>query len=146
MIPGGCWIRAAGLDELPQLLNVLRGEMSLVGPRPCLPQEFERYENWHKARVYIPPGLTGYWQVNGKNKTSFKQMVELDLLYAERMSLGLDLAVMLATIPALILQFVEARSRCIQDDLRNSNGLQAARPAPPLNEASEPLNPSAEAA
>jgi len=146
MIPGGCWLRAAGLDELPQLLNVLRGEMSLVGPRPCLPQEFERYEDWHKGRVYVPPGLTGYWQVNGKNKTSFKQMVELDLLYAERMSLGLDLAVMLATIPALILQFVEARSRCIRDDLRNSKSVHPPLSTPFLNGASEPLNTSSKAA
>lgn len=146
MIPGGCWIRAAGLDELPQLLNVLRGDMSLVGPRPCLPEEFEHYEDWHKGRVYVPPGLTGYWQVNGKNKTSFKQMVELDLLYADRMSLGLDLAVMLATIPALVLQFVEARSRCIQDDLHNRHATQTTHPAPLLSEASQPLNTSAEAA
>lgn len=145
MIPGGCCLRASGLDELPQLLNVLRGEMSLVGPRPCLPQEFERYEDWHKGRVNVPPGLTGYWQVNGKNKTSFKQMIELDLLYANRMSLGLDLAVMLATIPALVLQFVEARSRCVQDDLPNRDRAPAAR-STHLDEASESLNTSAKAA
>lgn len=146
MIPGGCWLRAAGLDELPQLLNVLRGEMSLVGPRPCLPQEFERYEDWHKGRVYVPPGLTGYWQVNGKNKTSFKQMVELDLLYAERMSLGLDLAVMLATIPALILQFVEARSRCVQGNCHTGNRARPTLPTPFLNGASKPLNTPSQAA
>lgn len=145
VIPGGCFLRASGLDELPQLLNVLRGDMSLVGPRPCLPQEFERYEDWHKGRVNVPPGLTGYWQVNGKNKTSFKQMVELDLLYASRMSLGLDLAVMLATVPALILQFVEARSRCVQNDLRHKERAPASG-SPHLNESSESLNTSAKAA
>lgn len=125
VIPGGCCIRASGLDELPQLFNVLCGEMSLVGPRPCLPEEFKRYEDWHKGRVMIPPGLTGYWQVNGKNKTSFRQMVELDLLYANRMSLGLDLAVLLATIPAMLLQFVESRSRCIKADLRKRDRKEA---------------------
>lgn len=147
MIPGGGWIRATGLDELPQLLNVLCGEMSLVGPRPCLPEEFEHYEDWHKERVYVPPGLTGYWQVNGKNKTSFKQMVELDLLYAQQMSLGFDLAIMFATIPALILQFVEARShRSMLEDRRNLHRQQTERSAPSLDEASQPLNTSPEAA
>jgi exopolysaccharide production protein ExoY len=129
MIPGGCILRASGLDELPQIFNVLRGEMSLVGPRPCLPAEFERYEDWHKARVFVPPGLTGYWQVNGKNKTSFKQMVELDLLYAERMSLGLDLAVMVATVPALLLQFVETRNRCVREDRRQRGRVPGAQPS-----------------
>jgi exopolysaccharide production protein ExoY len=127
VIPGGCCLRASGLDELPQIFNVLRGEMSLVGPRPCLPEEFQRYDDWHKGRVYVTPGLTGYWQVSGKNKTSFKQMIELDLIYASRMSLGMDLAVMLATVPALLLQFIETRSRCVRDELRKSECAQVPR-------------------
>ncbi len=127
VIPGGCTLRASGLDELPQIFNVLRGEMSLVGPRPCLPEEFQRYDDWHKGRVYVTPGLTGYWQVSGKNKTSFKQMIELDLIYASRMSLGMDLAVMLATVPALLLQFIEARSRCVRNELRKSECAHAPR-------------------
>jgi lipopolysaccharide/colanic/teichoic acid biosynthesis glycosyltransferase len=65
IIPGGRTLRATGLDELPQLFNVLRGEMSLVGPRPCTPNEFKKYQGWQKERVNVPPGLTGYWQVNG---------------------------------------------------------------------------------
>ena len=84
-------LRALGLDELPQLFNVIRGEMSLVGPRPCTPHEFERYHPAQKERVNAPPGLTGYWQVNGKNKTTFSQMIAIDLLYAEKMSVWMDI-------------------------------------------------------
>ncbi|MEY2486537.1 MAG: hypothetical protein QOH39_2185 [Verrucomicrobiota bacterium] len=105
----GRLLRASGLDELPQIFNVLRGEMSLVGPRPCLPKEFERYQPCHRRRVNAPPGLTGYWQVNGKNKTTFSQMIAMDILYAKKMSLWLDLTIMLKTIPALISQTAESR-------------------------------------
>jgi lipopolysaccharide/colanic/teichoic acid biosynthesis glycosyltransferase len=105
----GRFLRASGLDELPQIFNVLRGEMSLVGPRPCLPSEFERYQKWQQARVNAPPGLTGYWQVNGKNKTTFSEMISMDLFYATNMSLRLDLSIMLKTVPALIVQTRESR-------------------------------------
>lgn len=104
LIFGGRVLRAMGLDELPQIFNVLRGEMSLVGPRPCTPYEFSRYEAWHRKRVLAPPGLTGYWQVNGKNQVTFREMVEMDIFYAGHMSLRLDLAIMLKTIPALVAQ------------------------------------------
>lgn len=106
---GGRFLRASGLDELPQIFNVLRGEMSLVGPRPCLPHEFQRYKAWQQRRVNAPPGLTGYWQVNGKNKTTFSEMIAMDLFYANNMSLWLDLTIMLKTVPALVGQMLESR-------------------------------------
>ncbi len=109
IILGGRILRAVGLDELPQLINVLRGDMSLVGPRPCLPREFARYDSHQRRRVIVLPGLTGYWQVNGKNKTTFNQMIDLDLSYAQRMCLLLDLWIMLRTFPALVTQLIEVK-------------------------------------
>jgi len=109
LIFGGGILRASGLDELPQIFNVLEGTMTLVGPRPCLPNEFKRYEAWQKHRVDAPPGLTGYWQVNGKNKTTFREMIAMDLFYANNMSFWLDLKIMLKTVPALIGQMLESR-------------------------------------
>ena len=107
LIPGGGWLRASGLDELPQLLNVLRGEMSLVGPRPCVPYEYDRYESGQKARFAAVPGLTGLWQVSGKNKTTFNQMIEMDIWYANHVSLGMDLEIIARTIPAILKMVVE---------------------------------------
>jgi exopolysaccharide production protein ExoY len=109
IIPGGRILRAMGLDELPQLFNVLRGEMSLVGPRPCTPHEFGRYQKWQQDRVNAPPGLTGYWQVNGKNKTTFTEMINMDIFYTRNMSFWLDLAIMFKTFPAILCQVVETR-------------------------------------
>jgi lipopolysaccharide/colanic/teichoic acid biosynthesis glycosyltransferase len=111
IIRGGRILRATGLDELPQLLNVLSGEMSLVGPRPCTIPEFKRYQPWQRERVAVPPGLTGYWQVNGKNKTTFTEMINMDIFYAENMSLWMDLEIILRTFPALLTQVVEIRLR-----------------------------------
>jgi lipopolysaccharide/colanic/teichoic acid biosynthesis glycosyltransferase len=111
LIRCGRLLRASGLDELPQIFNVLSGEMSLVGPRPCLPNEFERYQPPQQKRVNTPPGLTGYWQVNGKNKTTFSEMIAMDIYYAEHMSPWLDLLIILKTIPALIAQTIESRGR-----------------------------------
>jgi lipopolysaccharide/colanic/teichoic acid biosynthesis glycosyltransferase len=82
IIPFGLLLRSSGLDELPQLINVLRGEMSMVGPRPCLPYEYEKYLPWHKERFSSVPGLTGLWQVSGKNRTTFVEMIQLDIRYA----------------------------------------------------------------
>jgi len=108
LIPLGVWLRATGLDELPQLINVLRGEMSLVGPRPCTFYEFDHYLPWHKERFNTLPGLTGLWQVSGKNKTTFTQMMKLDIRYARNLSLGLDLAIISKTFSVLVGQLFEA--------------------------------------
>ena len=99
VIFGGRIIRTFGLDELPQIFNVTRGEMSLVGPRPCTPPEFEHYEPHHKQRVNMAPGLTGLWQVNGKNKTTFSEMIEMDLSYGRNMCLSLDLVIAMTRAP-----------------------------------------------
>ena len=109
IIPFGLFLRASGLDELPQLINVLRGEMSLVGPRPCLPYEYEKYLPWQKERFGTVPGLTGLWQVSGKNKTTFVEMIQMDIKYAKNKTLWLDLKIILMTIPALIIQMLETR-------------------------------------
>jgi lipopolysaccharide/colanic/teichoic acid biosynthesis glycosyltransferase len=102
LIRGGRFLRASGLDELPQIFNVLRGEMSLVGPRPCLPTEFDRYEQWQRERFDVAPGLTGYWQVNGKNNTTFKEMIAMDIFYVRKVSILLDLKIILQTVPTLL--------------------------------------------
>jgi len=109
IIPFGLFLRASGLDELPQLINVLRGEMSLVGPRPCLPYEYDKYLPWQKKRFGTVPGLTGLWQVSGKNKTTFVEMIQLDIKYAKNKSLWWDLKIILMTVPALIIQMLETR-------------------------------------
>lgn len=109
LIPLGALLRATGLDELPQLINVLRGEMSLAGPRPCVPYEAEKYSDWHKRRFEALPGLTGWWQVCGKNNTSFNEMIQMDIWYAENQSLWLDLKIILFTVPALLSQVLEVR-------------------------------------
>jgi exopolysaccharide biosynthesis polyprenyl glycosylphosphotransferase len=95
-------IRRFSLDELPQLINIFRGDMSLVGPRPPLPSEVEVYEDWHHDRLKIPAGLTGLWQVMGRSDLSFDEMVMLDLHYAENWSLWLDFKIMLRTIPTVL--------------------------------------------
>jgi len=109
IIPFGVLLRASGLDELPQLMNVLRGEMSLVGPRPCLPYEYDKYLPWQKERFETVPGLTGLWQVSGKNKTTFVEMIQLDIRYAKNRTLWWDLKIILMTIPALVIQMLETR-------------------------------------
>jgi exopolysaccharide biosynthesis polyprenyl glycosylphosphotransferase len=90
-------LRKSSLDELPQLLNVLRGEMSLVGPRPSLPYEAELFQDWHKRRFEVPPGITGLWQVKGRNLVSFDEMVRMDLEYIEKQSIWLDLSILFQT-------------------------------------------------
>lgn len=109
LIPGGRLIRATGLDELPQIINVMRGEMSLIGPRPCVPYEYDRHLPWQQARYNAVPGLSGLWQVSGKNRTTFEEMIHLDLHYAKTVSLMLDLKIVLMTIPALLQQLQDVR-------------------------------------
>ena len=97
-------IRRTSLDELPQLLNVLLGQMSLVGPRPQVPREVAHYEAWHRQRLAVPPGMTGIWQITGRSDLSFDEMVRLDVYYAEHWSVRLDLEILLRTIPAVLSQ------------------------------------------
>ena len=107
LIPLGWLIRALGLDELPQIINVFRGDMSVVGPRPCIPYEYENYSVSQRARFTATPGLTGLWQVSGKNRTTFERMIELDIEYAARRSFLVDLRILLLTLPAVILQLAD---------------------------------------
>lgn len=107
LIPGGWLIRATGLDELPQIINVLRGEMSVVGPRPCLAYEYENYTSAQRRRFRSVPGLTGLWQVSGKNQTSFGRMIRLDVYYSAKKSLWLDLKILGLTLPAIVRQVVQ---------------------------------------
>jgi exopolysaccharide biosynthesis polyprenyl glycosylphosphotransferase len=98
----GSFLRRYSLDELPQLFNVLAGQMSLVGPRPLPQRDFERLEDWHKKRYLVMPGMTGLWQVSGRSDLDFDDLVRLDFLYLERWSVGLDLSILLKTIPAVL--------------------------------------------
>ena len=98
----GRWLRRASLDEVPQLFNVLRGDMSIVGPRPPIPYEVEDYELWHRKRLDMKPGLTGLWQVSGRNRIPFEEMVKLDLYYIENWSLLLDLKIIMRTALVII--------------------------------------------
>lgn len=98
----GAWIRRYSIDEMPQIWNVFRGDMSFVGPRPPLPGEVAGYQAWHQQRLLVRPGMTGLWQVSGRSDLSFDQMVRLDLYYAENWSPWLDIKIMLRTIPAVV--------------------------------------------
>jgi lipopolysaccharide/colanic/teichoic acid biosynthesis glycosyltransferase len=98
----GRWLRETSLDELPQLWNVLRGEMSLVGPRPPLPYETELYQPAHMQRLAVRPGITGLWQVSGRSRTTFEEMVAMDCEYIQSQSFALDLFILLRTIPVVL--------------------------------------------
>jgi lipopolysaccharide/colanic/teichoic acid biosynthesis glycosyltransferase len=103
----GKFIRKTSLDELPQLLNVLVGDMSLVGRRPPLPYEVELYKDWHQKRFEALPGITGVWQVNGRNKVSFDEMVRMDIEYIKHQSFWLDLLILVKT-PYVVLKGIGA--------------------------------------
>lgn len=109
MIPGSWLLRASGLDELPQIINVLRGEMSVVGPRPCIMSEYEAYLPWQRQRCMTMPGLTGLWQVSGKNRTTFEEMVRLDIRYSQTKTFWMDIRIIFMTIPALLVQIADTR-------------------------------------
>jgi lipopolysaccharide/colanic/teichoic acid biosynthesis glycosyltransferase len=111
IIPFGVVLRSSALDELPQLINVLMGDMSLVGPRPCLPYESAQYQSWQMERFNTVPGLTGLWQVSGKNNTTFNEMMELDIKYSREKNLWLDLAIILKTPAVVVGQVMESRKR-----------------------------------
>ncbi|MBS1245171.1 MAG: Undecaprenyl-phosphate galactose phosphotransferase [Deltaproteobacteria bacterium] len=111
IIPFGWVLRQSGLDELPQLINVLRGDMSLVGPRPCLPYEAKEYDQWHAERFDTAPGLTGLWQVSGKNRTTFKDMMRFDIRYSRRMSFWMEIQILFKTFPAIAQQIRDHRAR-----------------------------------
>jgi lipopolysaccharide/colanic/teichoic acid biosynthesis glycosyltransferase len=98
----GKFLRYTSLDELPQLWNIVRGEMSLVGPRPVIPYELDHYPTRFFRRFTVKPGLTGLWQVSGRNQLSYTEMVELDLAYVESRSLRLDLAILFRTVPVVL--------------------------------------------
>lgn len=109
IIPFGPLLRALAIDELPQLINVLRGEMSIVGPRPCLSSEFAEYSAKDKKRLGTLPGLTGFWQVSGKNRLTFEQMIDCDIQYILRKSCRLYLCIVLKTPFVLLQQAIEYR-------------------------------------
>jgi lipopolysaccharide/colanic/teichoic acid biosynthesis glycosyltransferase len=98
----GRWLRKTSLDELPQLLNILKGEMSLVGPRPPIAYELDHYQPWHHERLRVTPGLTGLWQVSGRSNVPFEEMVRLDIQYINNWSLGEDLRIMAKTLPVVL--------------------------------------------
>jgi lipopolysaccharide/colanic/teichoic acid biosynthesis glycosyltransferase len=110
IIPFGKFIRKTYLDELPQLLNVLRGDMSLIGPRPPIPYEVAEYRLWHSGRFDITPGMTGLWQVSGKNRLTFDQMVRLDIRYIRKQSFWLDVKILLMTPLTIALEVMESVS------------------------------------
>src|SRR5206468_12408568 len=100
--PLGQLLRRFSLDEVPQLLNVLRGQMSLVGPRPLPLRDYDQLEDWHRKRYLVLPGITGLWQVSGRAELDFDELVRLDFLYLETWSVFLDLSIVLKTFPAVL--------------------------------------------
>jgi lipopolysaccharide/colanic/teichoic acid biosynthesis glycosyltransferase len=102
--PFGVLLRKSSIDELPQLLNVLRGDMSIVGPRPIVQAEISRYGRFYRHYCAVRPGITGLWQVSGRNDVTYRQRVALDSLYARRRSLGLNVWILFKTVPAVLLR------------------------------------------
>jgi lipopolysaccharide/colanic/teichoic acid biosynthesis glycosyltransferase len=98
----GRFIRKYSIDELPQLINILRGEMSIVGPRPPLPEEVAQYKTWQRRRLSVRPGLTCYWQVGGRNNIAFDEWMRLDLRYVDNWNLGVDARLIMRTVPVVL--------------------------------------------
>ena len=136
LIPGSRLLRASGLDELPQVINVLRREMSVVGPRPCIPGEYAAYQPWQRQRCEAMPGLTGLWQVSGKNRTTFEEMVNLDVRYGQTKTWRLDLKIIVMTVPALMVQIYDTRIRKVSAPVAArgipSVSISSARSASPI--------------
>ena len=99
----GKFIRKTSIDEFPQFFNIIKGDMALVGPRPCLRYEWDCYEDWHRKRLNILPGCTGLWQALGRSSVTFEEMVILDMYYISNMTLWLDLKIVLQTLPVIFL-------------------------------------------
>ncbi len=121
LIPLGRILRRSCVDELPQLINVFKGDMSLVGPRPCLDYEAQDYSLWQRKRFNTIPGLTGLWQVSGKNRLTFKEMMRLDVRYTTRKNVAMDLIISLRTVPAILGQVRDA----IQDKYATDTSTKA---------------------
>jgi lipopolysaccharide/colanic/teichoic acid biosynthesis glycosyltransferase len=143
LIPGGLWLRALGVDELPQIINVLRGEMSLVGPRPTTAYEYEMFQPQHRQRCETLPGLTGLWQVNGKNRTTFERMMDLDIAYVENKTLFLDIKIIAGTPIAIIKQVWDVRAGR-QAAAREKAAAVAARVQPQSSPRAAMLRPQAQ--
>ncbi len=103
IIPGGAFLRRMSLDELPQLFNVIRGDMSIVGPRPIVDEEVRRYGRYYRAYCSVKPGLTGLWQISGRNNVSYRRRVACDVVYAKRKSVFTDLRIISCTVPVVLL-------------------------------------------
>ncbi len=115
LIPCGAWLRTLCIDELPQLINVLRGDMSLVGPRPdVIP--YEDYSAWQRRRFEALPGMTGLWQVSGKNLMTFAEMIELDITYVQQRSFWLDTRILLMTLPAILREYAQKETDGSQEE------------------------------
>lgn len=113
IIKYGHFLRATGLDELPQLINIFLGQMSLIGPRPTIPYEVQKYKLWYRGRFDVVPGLTGLWQIGGKNKLSFNEMIRLDIQYTLKRSFLLDCKILFNTPCAIYFQLKELKNgRC----------------------------------
>ena len=130
IIPGGRIIRKLAIDELPQIFNILKGDMSLVGPRPCIPYEANEYLQWHSGRFSVLPGLTGLWQVSGKNRLTFQQMIRLDIEYERRMSLLFDLWIILRTVPTVLNLAVEGFGNRLRSGQRRLEALTESQSEP----------------
>ena len=98
----GAFLRRFSLDEVPQVLNVIRGEMSLIGPRPLPVRDFEQLQDWHRKRYLVLPGMTGLWQISGRSELTFDDLVRLDFYYLDNWSIWLDVSILLKTLPAVL--------------------------------------------